>query len=300
LLESKQQDCLLREIHEHYLAKKQITDVKVLLTRVSDNPNHRIQMFVDKGYVPEANNCKMYVGDPISLERELHFHPQENVWITGGNVSDMSNEAANSLLMFAVLSLTMEKLKNDNLDIYCTNFNDHPMRSVEEEEKDRFGQLTSNFSALYKYNTGSQFMASLQYLLNELGARQEGSKPKDKAIWWFVVRPELMNASGMAGNVVIDFKELLQEGPKYNIHVVMWNSDVKKAQNLQLSKSLFKDRICLEMSAEESKLVNGEELKPMPNGFKAVLIGQNTMRFRIYDLPDGKWMNKLFERLGDV
>ena len=99
---------------------------------------------------------------------------------------------------------------------------------------------------------------------------------------------------------VIDLKELLQEGPKNNIHVVIWTGDVKKAQMLQLNKSLFKERICMEMSTEESKLVNGEDLKPMPTGFKAVLIGQNAIRFRVYDLPDGKWMNSLFNRLNNI
>lgn len=277
-----------------------ITNVKVLLTRVSDNPNHRLQMFVDKGFLPETNSNKMYVGDPVSLDRELNFHPQENVWIAGGSISDMSSKAANSLMMFSVLSLTMEALKNGNVEIYCTNFNDYPMRSVEEEENDRLGQLTSNFPAIYKYNTGSHFVSSLQFLLNEMESRQNGSKPKNKAIWWFIVRPELMSISNGAGNVVIDLKELLQEGPKNNIHVVIWTGDVKKAQMLQLNKSLFKERICMEMSTEESKLVNGEDLRPMPTGFKAVLIGQNAMRFRVYDLPDGKWMNNLFDRLNSI
>lgn len=300
LLVSKQQDRFLREIHEHYLSQKRITNVKVLLTRVSDNPNHRLQMFVDKGFLPETNSNKMYVGDPVSLDRELNFHPQENVWIAGGSISDMSSKAANSLMMFSVLSLTMEALKNGNVEIYCTNFNDYPMRSVEEEENDRLGQLTSNFPAIYKYNTGSHFVSSLQFLLNEMESRQNGSKPKNKAIWWFIVRPELMSISNGAGNVVIDLKELLQEGPKNNIHVVIWTGDVKKAQMLQLNKSLFKERICMEMSTEESKLVNGEDLRPMPTGFKAVLIGQNAMRFRVYDLPDGKWMNNLFDRLNSI
>ena len=300
LLVSKQQDRFLREIHEHYLAQKRITNVKVLLTRVSDNPNHRIQMFIDKGFLPETNSNKMYVGDPVSLDRELNFHPQENVWIAGGSISEISNMAANSLMMFSVLSLTMETLNNNNTEIYCTNFNDHPMRSIEEEENDRFGQLASNFPAIYKYNTGNQFVSSLQFLLNEMESRQNGSKSKNKAIWWFIARPELMSNSTGVGNVVIDLKELLQEGPKNNIHVVIWTGDIKKAQMLQLNKSLFKERICMEMSTEESKLVNGEALKPMPIGFKAVLIGQNAMRFRVYDLPDGKWMNNLFDRLNNI
>lgn len=296
LLETKQQEQFLSEIQEHYLAQKRITNVKVLLTKVSDNPNHRIQMFVDKGFLPDADNNLVYIGDPISLDRELNFQPQENIWIAGGSASDISDKAANSLMMFIALSLTMQKLKSGNHDIYCTNFNDYQMRNAEDEENDRFGQLTSNFPELYKYNRGDKFISALQYLLDELEERRNGSKPCDKAIWWFIARPELLPLSN-GGSVVIDLKELLQVGPKYNVHVVLWSSDIKKAQSLQLNKSLFKERVCLEMSTEESKLVNGEELKPMPTGYKAVLIGQNVKKFRVYDLPDGAWMNSLFDRL---
>lgn len=296
LLGSRQQERFLKEIHAHYLAKKQITKVKILLTRVSDNPNHSIQMFVQNGFLPEPDHNKMYVGDPCSLERELNFHPQENVWIAGGAAGEQSAKAANSLLFFSVLSLTMEKLKTGNIDILCTNFNDHSMRSAEEEENDRFGQLTSNLP-LYRYTTGAKFPALLQALLDELEARQSKSKPCGRAIWWFVARPELM--AGMSGgkNVVVDLQQLLQSGPQYNIHVVLWTGDVKKAQALQLKRALFRERICLEMSGEESKLVNGDELKPMPTGFKAVLIGRNAAKFRVYDLPDGRWMSSLFDRL---
>lgn len=92
-------------------------------------------------------------------------------------------------------------------------------------------------------------------------------------------------------------EQFMQSGPKYNIHVVFWTGDVKKAQALQLNRALFRERICLEMSGEESKLVNGDELKPMPTGFKAVLIGRNATKFRVYDLPDGRWMSSLFDRL---
>lgn len=297
LLASEQQERFLKEIHERYLSRKIITDVKVLLTRVSDNPNHRLQMFIDKGYLPDANNNKMYVGDPVSLDRELNFHPQENVWIAGGSISELAGNAANSLMMFAVLSMTMQRLKDGNTDIYCTNFNDHPMRSVEDEENDRFGQLTSNFPAIYKYSDGSRFVSILRCLLTELDERRAGTKSTNKAIWWFIARPELLSTSNGMNNIVIDLKELLQIGPRYNVHVVLWSGDVKKAQALQLNKTLFKERVCMEMSPEESKLVNGEDMKPMPTGFKAILIGQNAMRFRVYDLPDGKWMNSLFNRL---
>ena len=100
--------------------------------------------------------------------------------------------------------------------------------------------------------------------------------------------------------MVIDLKELLNHGAQYNIHTILWNADIKKAQKLQIDRTLFRDRICLDMSAEDSRIVNGNELRPAPEGFKAVFIGNNTMRFRVYDLPDGKWMNGLFARLKDA
>ncbi len=299
-LGSDQQAMFLKEIHKHYMDKKQITNVKVLLTKVSDNPNHAIQMFVNSGFIPNVVNSKLLIGEPITMERELHIQPSENVWVAGGSTSEEALDAGSSLMFFSVLSLMLAKLKNNNLDIVCTNCCDEPMRSIDDEEKDYFGHLTSGFPALFKYSTGENFKEVLRVLLDELDARRSNSSSNRKAIWWFVVRPEMMNGLSDDGNFIIDMKELLQNGPKYNIHVVIWNSDLKQAQKLQFDKSLFKERICLEMTPEESKIVNGAELKPMPNGYKAIVIGNNTMRFRIYDLPDGKWMNMLFERLNKI
>ena len=60
---------------------------------------------------------------------------------------------------------------------------------------------------------------------------------------------------------------------------------------------MFSERICLEMNNEDLRTVNGTELKPTPNGYKVSIVGTNTIRFRAFDLPDGLWMNQLFERL---
>lgn len=119
-------------------------------------------------------------------------------------------------------------------------------------------------------------------------------------IWWFFIRPEVTNGGVDDSSLIIDLKELLQNGPDVNVHTILWNADIKRAQKMQMDRSLFKDRICLEMSPEESKIVNGAEIKPMPEGYKALLIGNNTMRFRVCDSPDGKWMNSLFDRLNSI
>ena len=182
------------------------------------------------------------------------------------------------------------------MEILCTNCCDHPLRSVEEEENDMFGQLTSNFPKLFHYRAAASFKESLELILAELDKRQNGTVSPKKPIWWLVSRPELADMNN-SGSLIIDLKELLQQGPRYNLHVLMWTSDVKQAQKLQFNKAMFKDRVCLEMTSEESKLVNGDELKLELAGYKAARIGQNTMKFRIYDQPDGKWMDSLFARL---
>lgn len=174
------------------------------------------------------------------------------------------------------------------------------MRSIEEEERDRFGQLASHFPELFTYGTGEQIGDALDALLKELDRRRDGLASKEKAVWWFLVRPELVQGLGDQSQRIIDLKELLQEGPGYGIHVVLWNGDVRQSQKLQLERRLFQERVCLEMTPEESKTVNGSELKQEPEGYKAVLIGKHTMRFRIYDLPDGRWMEALFARLSGL
>ncbi len=299
-LDSGKQDMFLSEIHKHYLDKQQMTNVKVLLTKVSDNPNHPLQMFVNNGYIPNLMNNRLLVGEPIAMERELRLFPTGNLWLTGGNVNDEAMMAGQSVMFFGALSLLTAKLKQNNLEMICTNCNDQPMRSVEEEETDLIGQMTSNYQAFFKYSTGENLKNVLRFLLQELDERRGGTKSAKKAIWWFLVRPEVEQTVMDDSNVIIDLKELLQIGPKYNIHVVLWNADIKLAQKMQLDRTLFKERICLEMNSEDSKQVNGSELKPAPSGFKAILVGNNTMRFRVYDLPDGKWMNMLFERLNGI
>lgn len=302
-LGAEQQEKVLGEIHKHYLDKKHITKVKVLLTKVSDNPNHLIQMFITKGHISELKNNRLLVGEPISMERELNLCPMENIWVTGGiggHKSDEAFEAGNSIMFFSAMSLLLAKFKSNKLDIMCTNCSDHPMRDIEEEEKDLIGQLASTQADLFKYSTGEKYREVLKWLLGELDNRRNKTKPCDRALWWFLVRPEIINEVGDDSAAVIDLKELIQNGPQYNIHTILWNADIKRAQKMQIDRTLFKDRICLDMSSDDSKAVNGSELKPAPEGYKAVLIGNNTMRFRVYDLPDGKWMNDLFSRINSV
>ena len=103
--------------------------------------------------------------------------------------------------------------------------------------------------------------------------------------------------NNLSQSFVTDFKELLSEGSKVNVHVVLWNYDIKQAQELQINRNMFTERICLEMNNEDIRIVNGTELKPAPNGYKVSIVGTSTIRFRAFDLPEGLWMNQLFERL---
>lgn len=299
-LEAAHQEKLLEQIHRHYLNKKQITKVKVLLTRVSDDPNHLLQMFLTTGYIPDLTDNRILIGEPISMEREFNLCLSENLWVAGGGSSDEAMDAGNSIMFFSALSLLLAKLKCGQGDIVCTNCSDQPMRDIEEEERDLAGQLMSMHPQFFQYRAGERYREVLNQMLDELEARRSQTKPCSRALWWFLIRPEIVNGVGDDSTMVIDLKELLNHGAQYNIHTILWNADIKKAQKLQIDRTLFRDRICLDMSAEDSRIVNGNELRPAPEGFKAVFIGNNTMRFRVYDLPDGKWMNGLFARLKDA
>ena len=107
---------------------------------------------------------------------------------------------------------------------------------------------------------------------------------------------------GIDGNSsqLINLRELLQMGPKYNIHTIVWNADPKRAQSLQIGKEIFRDKVCLAMIQEDWKIVMGNEPRIAPTDYKALYISNNTIPFRVYDLPDGKWMNSLFERLDQI
>jgi len=296
-LGTDQQEKLLNEVSRFYIDKNQITGVKVLLTKVSDNPNHIFQKYVNNGILDEIKYNRLIVGEPMSIERELVLAPSENLWIAGGHSSEKALEAGESILFFSALSLLLAKLKSNNLDIICTNCNDQPMRSIDEEERDLVGQMTAKYKNLFKYSTGGKFAEVLNWLLSELDGRANKTKASSHALWWILIRPEMMNGIDDNSTQIINLKELLQKGPKNNIHTIIWNADPKRAQVLQLGKEPFRDKVCLGMESEDWKIVVGSEPRVAPMDYKALFVSNNTIPFRVYDLPDGKWMNRLFEKL---
>ena len=228
---------------------------------------------------------------------QLVLAPSENLWIAGGHSSEKALEAGESILFFSVLSLLLAKLKSNSLDIICTNCSDQPIRSIDEEERDLVGQMTAQYHNLFMYCTGEKFAEALDWLLSELDGRAKKTKASIHALWWILIRPEIIIGLEDNSAQIISLKELLQKGPKYNIHTIIWNADPKRAQVLQLGRELFRDRICLGMSSEDWKIVVGSEPRVAPMDYKALFVSNNTIPFRVYDLPDGKWMNRLFERL---
>lgn len=74
-----QQERFLKEIHGHYLDRKRITDVRILLTNVSDDPNHLFQMFVTNGSIPApagpgswSESRSPWSGSCISIRRGMY------------------------------------------------------------------------------------------------------------------------------------------------------------------------------------------------------------------------------------
>lgn len=293
---SGQLEQLLSKIQENYLQTRSYPKPKVLLTKVSDDPNHPIQLFVTQGLVPDNHANKLMVGEPISMERSLNLCPEGNMWIAGGYQTEKAMDAAESLLFFTGVSLLMSKLKYENSDIICSNCADNQLRTIDEEEKDYIGQLASNYPKLFSYYKADQLRQSLNLLLKELDDRRNGKSCK-RAIWWILLMPELLSDFANDPNFVVGLREILSSSYEHNIHVVVWTANPKKAQELQLNQITYKDKICLEMSNEDVKLVVGTELQGELSDYKAIHLGSNRMRFHIYEIPDGMWMNQFHERL---
>ncbi|MCR5735811.1 MAG: hypothetical protein K6G22_14490, partial [Lachnospiraceae bacterium] len=189
-IDSAEQDKLLSQIHRHYLDDHVMTDVKIMMSKVEDNINHPLQMFVEKGYVSDLDG-RMLIGDPVSTERELNLKPTGNLWIAGGNISEESSDCGNSVLFFTTYSLMLEKIKNGNMDIICTNVADMPTRSIDDEEKDLTGQLASSYEKLFTYGRAGDCLSTLSSLLDELDRRRDDTSLCSKPVWWILIKPEM-------------------------------------------------------------------------------------------------------------
>jgi len=296
-VEDSKQEKILQEIGNYYISQKRRESTKVLHSNVVDNPNHPLALFVSHGIISDIK-MNFFLGDPISLERSINLCPTENLWIAGGYGSEDSYDAAQSVVFFSLYSLLLNKLKYNNISIVCSNGSDQPSRSSQDEEKDLFGYFASSFGKLFTYDRGAEIQRTVGKICDEMEERKNDSNRCKQAIWWFVVRPEMVSGLFQNSSFVTDFRDVLINGPKYNIHVVMWNYDIKLLQN-QVARHMFKDLVCLEMSTDDLKFVNGADINPVPQGYMASRVGTSTMRFRVYDFPgeDGLWINQLEERI---
>ena len=295
LVEDDKQLQILNEISDYYLKEGRLEKTIIVHSKIKDNPNNPMQLFVSHGIPQYEGIC---IGEPIVLGGSNTIKPSGNIWIAGGNVSEDSYYAAQSVTFFTLYSVLLNKIKNGNVTICCSNCSDLQTRNIVDEENDLFGQLSSSYSNLFKYDKGDGIYKTLDLILEEVDKRNNDFERCRNGIWWFVVRPEMIY--NLHQTFVTDFKEMLTAGPKVNIHVVLWNYDIKQAQELQINRKLFSETICLEMNNDDLRTVNGNELKHVPSGYKVSVVGNNTNRFRVFDLPDGLWMNALFDRLKNL
>lgn len=288
----------LQHIETYYLDRKQITNVKIFHTNAASDPNGSVQMYVEHGYLPEPDHHKMFIGDTYSFEQKLDMRPQGNVWVVGGACGTDSGKAAQSVMLFLLISVIMEKQKKGQTAIYCTNCVDKQLRSMEEAKDDRFGQLSESIPALCGFSERDEFRNTMNMLLDELERRQSGAAQPGEEIWWFVAEPERIDNGADSAVMVSDLKILLQQGPKYHMHTILRNRDVTGVQKLTLMPALFDDRIYLEMTNTDLAMVNGSAVPVQPSGYGAVYAARTGMtRFRAYDLPDSEWMQRLYDRL---
>lgn len=287
---------LLNEINDHYNQIKQFSKVKILHTKVNEDPGNPIQRFIDTNSPGNIVSNQLFIGEPISADRQLQVFPKGNLWITGGNASEDSNFAGNSIMLLSAVSLLMSRKKTDSHKIICTNFCDEDLRSSDDAENDRLGQFASNLPKYFNYHTGDDFENVLNAVLDELELRKTSAQSNYDDIWWMIVQPERRLNVNNNSNTIMDLKNLLSESHKYKIHILLWNADISKAETLQIEKGYFHSRICLEMSEAEFKIVNSGTVKNPPAGYKALYISSSAIVFRVFNLPDGKWMESLMKK----
>ena len=295
-LSNEAQESILSEISQYYQDCGILSQARILITNVNEDPGHPIQRFVCGDSIPSVK--ELLVGEAVSMERRMNLMPVDNLWLCGGLGTGMRDEAGRagySCVFFAFLSLFLQKNSlQTEMQIICTNCGDYPGRHYDDAQIDRLSQLAAHFPHLFDYQRSGSIRTVLNQLLDELSQRQNGRNAP--TIWWLLCQPEAER--NLNSSIATDIHELLREGPRYGIRTIIWTRSLNDASAFQFHQNvqMFSEKIYLEMPTEDLKLLSREQTM-MPKGYKALYVGGNSMYIRIYDLPEDEWMEMLYQRL---
>ena len=297
LLEEAEHKKYLKLIHDKYLKEHILTDARILLNSIQDNPNHPLQLFAESGILADLNG-ELIIGEAMTLSRNVQLKPDSNFLIAEGkHISEDAEAAGESAVFFAMYSLLMEKLNRpEKNSIHCVNCADMPGRLDDEREKDFILRLANRINGYVNYGNCQTFNEALTFFTNQMERRKNDRSllEKEPALWWFLLKPELISNVFQEPRTCQQFENLLREAKDYNIRIVLWTRDSSFVKD---QKQFFPEKLLLEMESTDVKNVLGNDLQKNPEKYKALLVGRNNVFVSIYHRPMENWVDRLADRI---
>lgn len=283
----------LEMLSKEYIRRKQFTMAKVLLMNPELYFNHVLNRFLYRGELPTVAECRqLWIGDPISLSTELSIAPDPHIWIGGGQ-SEKADDAGRCIMYYSLVSLMLQNLvlKKANLPPRTLIAVNGLQRTGQDlTDQDLFGQLGANCPSSVYYYPGDK----LDFVLGGLEKMIEKSQAEPGSIpeFWVLIQ-RLEYCEGADQQIQYRLHQILNEGPKHGIHMILWTEDIEHAlQKLQLQNVPSLNKLCLELG-DYSKFIGKNANEAQITGMRALWVRENRL-MRVYNLPiDARWKQQI-------
>lgn len=286
---------ILSSIDQHYINEKVPSNIRILLTEPSKSKYHPFSRFVKLGTLPDQEF--LYFGEAMTLLKDFRYFPDEskNLWILGGE-SNLAELAGYSAMFYSLLSLLMIKFKKNAagkpFDIFCIDGCDDCTGDIDRNNRFwNFCDELINQGELIDYAPGAESDRHIVKLTQMVEARKNAEETSYDPVWFIV---SLADECYMTDSVQQAFRRLLDDGPKYGIHTILWTKDANWAQRIQLSTAPC-DRLVLETG--DLDIFGIKTKKNLASGYKAQFLGSRGAKLRLYDLPGLPWLKEILQRI---
>ena len=245
-------------------------------------------------------NEELIIGEAMTLRRTVHLKPYSNFLIAEGkHISEDAEDAGESAVFFTLYSLLIEKLnKPEKINIHCTNCEDMIGRQDDDAEKDYVQRLSKEIPDYIDYKNCQSFLEELANFTDRMERRKEDKSilEKEPALWWFILKPELISNVFQEPRTCQQFEKLLHEATDSNIRIILWTRDSSFVKD---RKQFFPEKLLLEMESQDAKNILGNDLPKSPEKYKALLVGRNTVFISVYQRPSEEWVDSLADRISN-
>ena len=283
---------ILKEIHDHYCAKRQYGRIRVLTADVHVDPNNIFQRYLLYGDVSQVQADRLWLGEWISTNAAEGLSLQKkNLWISGG-IGEDAEKAGRSLMFFSLLSLLLQRKKGRKGNIYYGNGED--TYSAVRQKDDRAGETAVELKNQVIYGNGDQICQMLQSVSEEMMKRKTaGGAGTDEMLYLLLERPEERIAQN--ARVMQMLQEILLYGPALSIHTILWTRDSSRLAQMQISSFPATEKLLLEMESTVCQNILGRKSQNEPKGWSA--ISGSELKLRVYNLPAKNWVEKMILKL---